>query len=139
MSEELFWLSMTALLTGVIWMPYTVERILRIGLFPAVGYAKESGSAGFAQSEEKPPVWAVRAHAAHRNAVETFPVFAALVIVANLAGIGAGMVAVAAQIYFWGRLAHFIFYVLGVPLARTLAFFVGFGAMAFVAYTLLGM
>jgi uncharacterized MAPEG superfamily protein len=44
----------------------------------------------------------------------------------------------AAQIYFFARLLHFIFHTMGIGLLRTLAFFGGFFAQAYIAVTLLG-
>lgn len=137
MTEDLFWLTVTALMTGLLWMPYTVERILRIGLVKALGHSPETGTAGFLQPDETPPQWSVRAQCAHRNALESLSVFAALVLSAHVAGVGEGTVALAAQVFFYARLAHFLVYVAGVPMARTLAFFAGFGAQLVIAYTIL--
>jgi uncharacterized MAPEG superfamily protein len=36
-------------------------------------------------------------------------------------------------VYFWSRVAHLIFYTLGLPVFRTLAFTVGFFAQAALA------
>ena len=96
----------------------------------ALGYSKESGTGGFDQPFEKPATWAKRAHAAHRNAVEGLPVFAARVLVAHVAGItGGGLVAAAAETYFFARLAHYLLYAAGIPVLRTLSFFVALASM----------
>jgi uncharacterized MAPEG superfamily protein len=138
MTPDLYWLTLTALLTALMALPYVNERILRVGFMSALGYSKESQTGGFDQPSEKPAAWAKRAHAAHRNAVEGLVVFATLVIVAHLAGLtGGGLVATAAMVYFFARLAHFVFYTAGVPVLRTLSFFVCFGALLTIAYVIL--
>ncbi len=60
------------------------------------------------------------------NAVETFAPFAALVIVAHLAGKANGMTAFWAMSFFWLRVAHAVVYLFGVPFVRTLIFTLGF-------------
>jgi uncharacterized MAPEG superfamily protein len=45
---------------------------------------------------------------------------------------------VACAVYFWARLAHAIVYALGIPVARTLAFAVGFGAQVVLALAVFG-
>jgi uncharacterized MAPEG superfamily protein len=138
MTPDLYWLTLTAVLTALMAMPYVTERILRVGFMSALGYSKDSQTGGFDQPAEKPAAWAKRAHAAHRNAVENFAVFAALVITAHLAGLsGGGLVTTAAMAYFFGRLAHYVLYTLGVPVLRTLSFFVCMGAMLVLAYVIL--
>ena len=138
MTADLFWLTLTALLTAFMAVPYVCERILRVGIGSALGYSKDSATGGFDQATEKPAGWAKRCHAAHRNAVESFAIFAALVLTAHIAGItGGGMVVVAAQTYFFTRLAHYLFYLVGVPVLRTLAFFVALAAMFAIGYFIL--
>ena len=66
--------------------------------------------------------WAERMKAAHYNSVESLVVFAALVLIANAAGITNDTTVLACQIYFWARLAHLLFYTFAVPFGRTLAF-----------------
>lgn len=135
MTADLYWLTLTALMTAVLTIPYVSERILRVGMGSALGYSKDSGTGGFDQATEKPAKWAKRCWAAHRNAVEGFPIFAALVLTAHIAGItGGGMVVVAAQTYFFARLAHYLFYLAGVPVLRTLSFFVALIAMFAIGY-----
>jgi uncharacterized MAPEG superfamily protein len=50
---------------------------------------------------------------------------------------GGGLVTTAAMAYFFGRLAHYVLYTLGVPVLRTLSFFVCMGAMLVLAYVIL--
>ena len=64
------------------------------------------------------------------NAVETFAPFAALVIVAHLAGKANGMTAFWVMSFFWLRVAHAIVYWFGWPWIRTLIFTLGFVCVA---------
>jgi uncharacterized MAPEG superfamily protein len=128
MKTELTYLALAAALTGILWVPYILDRIARWGLVPAVSYP------------ENPPAqspWAQRMMRAHANAVENLVVFATLVLVANALGITGGVVATAAMVYFWARVVHVVAYTLAIPWVRTLAFFVGFLAQAAVAWQVL--
>ena len=137
MTADLYWLTLTALMTAVFAVPYVTERILRVGMGSALGYSKETGTGGFDQPVEKPAPWARRAHAAHRNAIEGLPILAALVLTAHIAGVDPGLAATAAKTYFLARLAHYIVYVAGIPVLRTLAFFVALAALFVIGYAIL--
>ena len=71
------------------------------------------------------PAWAWRADRAHRNMLENFPHFAALVLIAHAAGVADAQTALGATVFFWARLAHAILYVSGVWRLRAIAFFAG--------------
>jgi uncharacterized MAPEG superfamily protein len=58
--------------------------------------------------------------------VEVFAPFAALVIVAHIAGKANAMTAFWTICFFWLRLAHAVVYLLGVPYVRTVIFTLGF-------------
>jgi uncharacterized MAPEG superfamily protein len=73
------------------------------------------------QPLELPP-WAARARRAHANLVENLAPFAVLVLVAHVTGKANATTALGAQIFFWGRVAHAVLYITGVPYARTAAF-----------------
>nr|HET7860017.1 MAPEG family protein [Caldimonas sp.] len=128
MKTELLYLTLVTALTGLLWVPYILDRVATRGLLDAVGYP--------ANPKPQSP-WAVRLMRAHDNAVENLVVFAALVLVANAVGISGGTVATAAVVYFWARLVHAAAYTFGVPWVRTLAFVVGFVAQAMVAWQIL--
>jgi uncharacterized MAPEG superfamily protein len=86
------------------------------GLVDAVGY-----------SDEPKPLsgWATRMKAAHYNAVENLVVFAALVLIANAAGISNEITVMACNVYFWARVVHLLSYTMAIPWVRTLAFAAG--------------
>jgi uncharacterized MAPEG superfamily protein len=113
MSTELEMLVWVAGLTLVMWIPYILAHIANVGVLPALTYRADGTPL---------PGWAERAKKAHYNAVENLAPFAALVVVAHLAGVSTTATALAATVYFWLRLAHWIGYVAGVPFARTLTF-----------------
>jgi len=68
--------------------------------------------------------WAGRAARAHHNMLESLVLFAALVLIAVLAGKTNSATLLGAQLFFWGRLAHALIYVAGIPWLRTLAWLV---------------
>ena len=61
-----------------------------------------------------------RLERALHNFVETFPLFAAAVLAAHVAGIHSWMTEWGVQLYFWGRVAYVAFYAAGVFLVRSL-------------------
>ena len=122
MSKELFWLTLTVAMTGLIWVPYILDRMSVRGLMATMDNPKPNAAPHSA--------WAQRMMDAHTNAVENLVIFAPLVLVAQDLGISNGVTAGACIVYFWARLAHVVVYTLGIPVARTLAFAVGFFAQA---------
>jgi len=63
--------------------------------------------------------WAGRAARAHHNMLENLVLFAALVLVALLAGRTNSTTLLGAQLFFWARLAYAVVYVAGIPWLRT--------------------
>ena len=55
-----------------------------------------------------------------RNFLETFPLFVAVVVVAQLTGTHDALTEWGSRLYFWGRLAYVPLYAAGVPLLRSL-------------------
>jgi uncharacterized MAPEG superfamily protein len=128
MKTELFYLALTAAFTGLLWVPYVLDRFAVRGIGDTVGYP----------DNPKPHhPWAERLMKAHVNAVENLVVFAALVLVANAVGITGKAIAMSAMVYFWARVAHAVVYTAGLPWLRTLAFTVGFFAQACIAWQIL--
>jgi uncharacterized MAPEG superfamily protein len=71
--------------------------------------------------------------AAHANAIENLLIFAILVFTLKAMGISNANTALAAMVYFFARLVHAVVYTMGIPVARTLAFAVGFFAQVVLA------
>jgi len=120
MTTELYWLTLTALMTALFWLPYVLNRMVMTGLTLTL--------AGPAPDNNKLSSWAQRAACAHRNAIENLVIFATVVLTAHLLGISNPATKAAAAVYFVARLIHFIVYLAGIPLARTLAFAAGWVA-----------
>jgi uncharacterized MAPEG superfamily protein len=60
-----------------------------------------------------------RLERAWRNFLETFPIFAAAILVEASAGHGSSLAPVGAALYFWARVAFLPIYALGLPVVRT--------------------
>jgi uncharacterized MAPEG superfamily protein len=129
MSKELYWLVLTAAMTGLLWVPYILDRIMVRGLMGA--------TANPSPTDKPQSAWAQRMNAAHANTVENLVVFAPLVLVAQAAGVHAPAIATAACGYFWARVVHAAAYTLAVPWVRTLAFVAGVAMQLWIAVTLL--
>tara|TARA_R110000787_G_scaffold173695_1_gene286295 strand:+ start:1077 stop:1463 length:387 start_codon:yes stop_codon:yes gene_type:complete len=74
-----------------------------------------------------------RADRAHRNMMESLPLFAALVLVAHVAQLANAQTALGAQLFLYARLVYAVVYVAGIPWLRTLvwaAAVVGMGMIA---------
>jgi uncharacterized MAPEG superfamily protein len=128
MKTELLYLVLTTTLTGLIWIPYILDRIAVWGLNDAVGYP---------ENPKPQSPWAKRMMAAHDNAVENLVVFAGLVLAAHALGISNGATATACVVYFWARVVHLAAYTFAVPWVRTLAFAVGFFSYMTLAWQIL--
>lgn len=137
MTDALYWLVLSALATVFFTVPYVVERILRVGPWPALGYTN-FGTGGFNQPEEQPAAWARRAYAAHINSVENLAVLAILVLTSHVTGLAGPLVATAAMVYFFARVAYYFAYVFAIPVLRTVLYFVTLGALLAMAFALLG-
>ncbi|MGA7383193.1 MAG: MAPEG family protein [Methylocella sp.] len=61
-----------------------------------------------------------RLERALHNFLETFPLFAAAVLTAHVAGTHSWMSEWGVQLYFWARVAYVVFYAAGVFLVRSL-------------------
>jgi uncharacterized MAPEG superfamily protein len=130
MSTELFWLTLTVILTGLMWVPYILDRIMVRGLMGAM--------ANPSRSDKPQSPWAQRLYFAHTNAVENLVVFATLVLILDAQNHRTQSTAIACAVYFWARLAHVVVYTTGVPVLRTLAFAVGFLAQAALVLAVFG-
>ena len=65
--------------------------------------------------------WAARAQRDKKNMLENIVLFAILVITTKITGISNEITILGAQLFFWGRVAFSIIYVIGVPWVRTVA------------------
>jgi uncharacterized MAPEG superfamily protein len=116
-TTELYWLTLTALMTALFWVPYVLNRMVVSGLGGTL--------AGTPPESDGHSTWANRAIRAHTNAIENLAIFAPVVLTAHLLGISNTATKGAVVVYFFARLAHFAVYSAGIPAARTLAFTAG--------------
>jgi len=129
MKSEIFWLAITAMMTGLFFVPYVLDRLAVRGIM---------GTLANPSTDDKPlHAWAQRAQRAHYNAVENLVVFVALVAAAQLAGVSNQLTVLGCVLYFWARLAHYIIYTLGIPGLRTLSFVVGVVGEVLIAIALI--
>lgn len=129
MKPEVFWLALTAMMTGLMFVPYILDRIAVRGLVRTLGNP--------APDDTPQHGWAQRAQRAHLNAVENLVVFAALVAAAQFAGISTQWTVLGCILYFWGRLAHYLLYTAGIPALRTLSFAVAVAGEVLIAIPLI--
>ena len=122
MTTDLTYLAYTALLTAALWIPYVVAQVVTNGFLTPANYTDPT---------PRPlPEWGHRANRAQMNAVEAFAPFAALVIVAHIAGKANAMVAFWAMSFFWLRIVHAVVTLAGIAYIRTVVFTLGFIAVA---------
>ena len=91
MKTELCYLVLVTAFTGVLWIPYIIDRAAVRGLMEAVGYPKNP-------KPQSP--WAQRLMKAHANAVENLVIFAPLVLAAHAMGVTSSSIGTAAAVYF---------------------------------------
>lgn len=108
---ELFYLTLTATATALFFIPYIGQLILQLGPLNAL---RETSGGQISNVN-----WAQRAKRAHYNAVENLVVFAPLAIIIHILGLSNNLTTIAAQIYFFSRIGHYLVYSLAIPYART--------------------
>ena len=121
MTTDFRYLAYTAMLTAALWIPYVVSQVMANGFLARPNYVDPT--------PRPVPLWGKRADRAHLNAVEAFAPFAALVIIAEIAGKSDAMTAFWTIGFFWLRVAHAVVYWLAIPFLRTLIFTLGFVAV----------
>lgn len=129
MPADLMYLTLSAGLCAVMWIPYIVARIQAWGLTQAVGYP---------DNPPPEPAWALRAQRAHTNTVENLIPLAALVLVGQFVGADPDTMAWGAALFFWGRLAQYIVMMAGIPWLRTITFLIGWIGIVIAFFGVLG-
>ncbi len=126
MKPELFYLMLTAILTGVLWIPVVIGYVSSGRRLTPDTYKVASTS--------QLPAWVDRANRAHVNAVENFAPFAAVVLTAHATGVSSTVTVSCAAIYFYARLAHAVIHISGFGLffTRTVIFTVAW--IAFITF-----
>jgi uncharacterized MAPEG superfamily protein len=131
MSKELFWLTLTVAMTGLLWVPYILDRIMVRGTMGAM--------ANPSPTDKPQSAWAVRLNAAHANTVENLVVFAPLALTCQALNLHTATTAFACALFFWCRLAYVAIYAAGIPVLRTLSFVGGFVAQVILVLAIFGL
>ncbi len=115
MKPELMWLAWAVALTFAQMLVAVSGATFQVGLPMLAG-----------NREHVPPLvgWALRAQRAHYNMLESLVLFAALVLIAVVAGKTNATTLLGAQLFVWARLVYAIVYVAGVAWVRTGVWFV---------------
>ena len=129
MTTELYWLTLSILLTSILWIPYIINRLFEGGFF--FGLWDPDG-----KTDSNVP-WSLRLMSAHVNAVENLVVFAPLIIIVHILEMNTDLTAAASILYFFSRLTHVLFFTFRVPVLRIVAFFGSFIAEIMLIFTLL--
>src|SRR5450755_4564582 len=110
-----------SMLTWCVALTFVQMLIAALGSNTQVGLVTLAGN-----RDSLPPVtgWAGRAKRAHANMLENLPLFAALVLVAQVTNHANPTTALGAHLFFWGRLIYAIVYVAGIPWLRTVVWVV---------------
>jgi uncharacterized MAPEG superfamily protein len=127
MKPELMLLVWAVLLTFVQMLVAVSGATLQVGL-PALA-GNRDGLAPCAG-------WAGRAARAHHNMLENLVLFAAVVLVAAIAGKTNSTTLLGAQIFFWARVAYAVVYCAGIPWLRTALWFVSVIGLALIFFQL---
>lgn len=104
-----YWCILIAALMPLVWVWYAKAGMRTDNLYPRE------------EVDDLPPMKR-RAYAAHENAYENFPFFAAAVLVAVTMGAPVYLVNWMAAAYIALRIAHGIFYIFNKPSLRSLAY-----------------
>jgi len=127
MKPELMWLVWAVALAVVQMLIAVTGAFLQVGLPPLVG-----------NRENFPALtgWAGRADRAHRNMLQNLVLFAALVLVAALAGKTNSATLLGAQLFFWARLVYAFVYLAGIPWLRTAVWGVSIAGLVIIFFQL---
>ncbi|NRB06729.1 MAG: MAPEG family protein [Richelia sp.] len=101
----------------LIYVPFLVVGYARA----RVGYDISAPRAMF----DKLPAYAQRATWAHENSLEVFMIFAAAALTAHVTGVDSSLAMIAAPTFVIARLFYSVFYILNVPILRSLMFVIG--------------
>jgi len=106
----------------LVYLPFLVVAYGRL----SAGYDMAAPRAMF----DKLPLVAQRATWAHQNSFESFVLFAAAALMAYVTELDSALVVGAAIAYLMARFLYSVFYILSVPLLRSLMFLVGSASIA---------
>ena len=115
--DSAFLLYCIAAAAVLIYLPFLVVGYARM----SVGYDTKAPRAMF----DKLPAYAQRATWAHQNSFETFMLFAAAALMAYITGQNSSLAIGAAIAFVIARSLYSVFYILNIPIGRSLMFAIG--------------
>jgi uncharacterized MAPEG superfamily protein len=121
-STEFTMLWASAMLAFVYLLAAAVTSVGQRGMSWALGPRDETPAAINALGGRFDRAW--------KNFLETFPLFAAAVLLEAQVTPDSDLAALGAQLYFWGRVAFLPLYALGLPVVRTAAWTVSIVGIA---------
>ena len=135
MNEVYFYLTLSGVLTLLLWTPYIVARLFVWGPLTFLNNYPNN----FPIEKPKQPLWAERAQRAHLNMIETMPAFIAVVIgssfLVNNSESSIATIAAWCAVFFWARIGHAIVYILGIPYLRTPVYLISWFSILVIAAT----
>lgn len=107
MTTELFWLVLTAILAGSMWIPYIIG--INITSF-------EGKDEIFMRPPDmsKMAPWVHRSHRAHLNLLEQLLPFAVIVLASSVLGVSTSVTAWCSILFFWLRVIHAVGMITGI-------------------------
>lgn len=102
----------------LIYLPFLLVAYARV----QIGYTALATPRAYV---DKLPAYAQRATWAHQNSFEAFMLFATAALMAYVTGVNSPIAVVAAIAFVVARLLYSIFYILNIPLLRSLMFAIG--------------
>ena len=129
LSIELRYLIYACLWLAVLWIPYILAHIGKVGIVQALGYA---------EGDVAMPVWARRLKRAHYNLVENIVPFAVAVGAGEILNVHNNLTATCALIILIARLVHPFAQVAAIWGTRTVTFAVGWVAMMIYLLAIIG-
>jgi len=130
MTTELLMLLGAVALYFVLTLWPALASIGSIGLFKAAG----------SRDELEPRTGkAARCDRALANHAEALMMFTPVVLTAHMMGVESDMSALGAEVFLGGRVAHAIFYLLGVPFVKSLSYLAGLVGIGMIVAAIFGL
>lgn len=105
---------------------------LPLNHIPAIGRASKAGlDWAMSNRDRQPevPEWVGRADRAQRNHLDNLAMIASVILIAQITGKADGTTAIASIVLLLARIAHSLTYLAGLPLPRSLSYFVSIAAL----------
>jgi len=124
------------------YLAYSIALFFVVVMIQAFTGIQNNGGLVMANNRDnlKPPtIMQLRTKRLTDNYRENLWLFAPLILIAAVAGISNQWTVLGAQLFFWSRLAHAVWYIGGWPLIRPLFWFAGVIACGMIFFALFGV